>query len=133
MHHPTAQASLPLILTDSAQPCAPRLHSEFDEAALHDALSGIALECGFVCLTMINAVADQDVIPPAWRQAVTEFLTTIAADADWSHLERDWAAETQRFKDLAAHVITAEQLPEALANHPNSIANLRSRQDTPEP
>ncbi|MFJ9785473.1 hypothetical protein ACIRSS_38275 [Amycolatopsis sp. NPDC101161] len=64
-----AAACLPLVLTDPAQPCAPRLHSEYDEAAFCNALHEITLEGGFVFLTMTNAVAVSDVIPPAWRHS----------------------------------------------------------------
>jgi hypothetical protein len=130
LHHPTARACLPLVLTDSSQPCVPRLHSEYDETALCNALNEITLECGFVLLTMINAVADPVVIPPAWRQAVTEFVTTTGTGADWSHLERDWETEAQRFMDLAAHVIPADQLDDILRNHPNGLDNVRNRRDS---
>jgi hypothetical protein len=127
LHHPTAKACLPLVLDDPSRPCVPRLISEYDEGAFHNVLKEIALECGFVCLTMINAAASPEVVPPGWRHAVTEFVTTIGSEMDWSHLERDWEEDERRFDDLASHVIGADRLNEVLESHPNSLANVRRR------
>ncbi|WP_037305586.1 hypothetical protein [Amycolatopsis orientalis] len=129
LHHPTARACLPLVLTDASKPCAPQLTSDYNEDALSNSLAEIALECGFVCLTMINAAAGPEVIPPSWRQAVAEYVAAVGAGADWSHLERDWQAEADRFADLAAHVIPADQLAALLKEHPNSLDNVRARRD----
>jgi hypothetical protein len=129
LHHPTAKSCVPLVLTDPSSPCAPRLASEYDEKTFVDVLHEIALECGFVCLTMINAAASPEVIPPDWKRAVTEFVTEIGEGVDWSHLERDWEDESRRFNDLAAHVVAADQLDEILDSHPNSLDNVRRRRD----
>ncbi|MEU8415961.1 hypothetical protein AB0C24_24515 [Amycolatopsis japonica] len=129
IHHPTARACLPLVLTDPSSPCAPQLTPDYNEDALSNSLAEIALECGFVCLTMINAAAGPEVIPPLWRQAVTEFITAIGAGADWAHLERDWQAEADLFADLATHVVPADQLAALLRDHPNSLDNVRARRD----
>ncbi len=129
LHHPTAKACIPLVLTDATSPCEPRLASEYDEDTFVDVLHEIALECAFVCLTIINAAASPDVIPPGWRRAVTEFVTEIGEGVDWSHLERDWEDQARRFNDLAAHVVRADQLDEVLENHPNSLGNVRRRRD----
>lgn len=129
LHHPTARACLPLVLTDPSQPCAPQLEPAYDEHAMCNALAEIALECAFVCLTMINAAAGEEVIPPSWRQAVIEYITAVGSGTDWSHLERDWQTEGERFADLAAHVLPADQLAEHLKDHPNSLDNVRARRD----
>jgi hypothetical protein len=129
LHHPTAMACLPLVLASPVEPCMPRLASEYDEEAFENVLKEIALECGYVCLTMINAFADPEAIPPGWRHAVTEFVRAIGSEMDWSHLERDWEEDARRFEDLAAHVIGADRLPDVLREHPNSLDNVRRRRD----
>jgi hypothetical protein len=105
------------------------LASEYNENKFVDVLNEIALECGFVCLTLINAAASPELIPPDWKRAVTEFVTEIGEGVDWSHLERDWEEEARKFNDLAAHVVSADQLDEILDRHPNSLNNIRSRRD----
>ena len=127
LHHPTAKTCIPLVLAESSARCVPHLQSEYDETTFVGVLHEIALNCAFVCLTVINAAAGDEVIEPGWRQAVTEFVAKVGEGEDWSHMERDWDEEARKFEDLASHVVPADRLDEVIDNHPNGLANIRRR------
>lgn len=129
IHHPTARGCLPLVLTGPDEPCRPQLASEYDAETLDQVLREIGLETVFVCFTIINAVADQEAISPAWRKAVSDLAKELAADLDWSHLDRDWTADQQAFDTLLSHVVDADGTAQALEDHPNSTLNVKRRRD----
>jgi hypothetical protein len=129
LHHPTARGCIPLVLAGPDEPCQPRLASEYDEDELDDILREIAMEAVFVCFTMINAASDQAAVNPAWRRAVGDLAAELAADRDWSHLDRNWTADQQAFDELRANVIGAEGIDQELDRHPNSVRNLKRRRD----
>lgn len=127
VHHPTARGCIPLVLAGPNDPCRPRMASEYDEDELESVLLEIAMEAVFVCFTIINAAADQAMVSPEWRRAVVDLAGLLAADQDWSHLERDWTADQATFDELRAQVIGADGINEALIQHPNSAFNVRRR------
>jgi hypothetical protein len=129
LHHPTRRGCLPLVLSSSDMVCRPQLESAFDEPELDSVLHEIAIESTFVAFTMINAVPDQDVIPPDWRRALTVLSTELLPGADLAHLERNWREDEERYADLHSHVIQADRLDAELDRQPNSVKNVQRRRD----
>jgi len=134
LHHPTMRGCLPLILDGVDSSCVPRLESTFDGNVLDKVLHEIAVECTFVCFTMINAAANPDVIWPEWRKVVNELAMSLSGDADLDHLKRDWDVDQERFDAIASHVLTGDGAEQAINQHPNSVRNTvrRLRESTQE-
>ena len=134
LHHPTMRGCLPLILDSADAICVPRLESSFDSDILDKILHEIAVECTFVCFTMINAAASPDIIWPEWRKAVHELAMSLVGDSDLDHLKRDWDADQERFDAIASHVLAGDDAEQAIDQHPNSVRNTvrRSRESIEE-
>lgn len=137
--HPTAAACLQLLDPDE-EGYALRFGSRFDKARFEDSLHEILATMIWVIFALKNAVVDEDLLPPEWREGAVEWAksagevlsayTGVAITFD--HLDHDWDKIRADYEKLVSKVLDAEQLAEVLAEHPYSAEALRKLKDTQE-
>jgi hypothetical protein len=121
--HPTAQSCLPLVEPTGSTYRA-RLLTEFDEAWFGQCLDWIQMTALWACFAFRNAAVSEAAIPGEWRKELTTLANEIAPGNDWSHLERDWEAEQEKWERLAERVQSVADLEALLKEHPGSWGNL---------
>jgi hypothetical protein len=130
VHHPTARATIPLVIDEQTELLRPKLETSFDEKKLCGAIREVAMMSGFVCLTMLNAAVHPDIVHPGWRQAVVNYLRAIDAEADWANIDQDWSKVSERYTKLQQSIQTGEELRQSIINDPRSYRNVVDRLQT---
>ncbi|WP_331768912.1 hypothetical protein OG948_59380 (plasmid) [Embleya sp. NBC_00888] len=100
----------------------------FDADTSRKVVSAITWTTVFACFALRNAVVDERVIPPEWRQELFALARALSGDA-MPHLERDWEQERTRFESVLSRLRDANELTETLRTDPRSWDNLSA---TPE-
>lgn len=129
--HPTARACAPLLDIEGEH-----VSTKFTTTIDHDAIEGCLFEISWAslwaCFALQNAAARIDILPPDWRQAVTEFASELAAlmeartgvKPDFSHLERDWEKDQQQWEEFVQRLPDAPEVNRILDEHPRSVRNM---------
>lgn len=92
----------------------------------------------WACYALQRAASRVDVLPPAWRKDVDNFAMRLGAlfeehtghPVDFSHLERDWAKEEERWDAFIEQLPDADETDRLLTEHPMSVHNIHPRDDT---
>jgi len=95
----------------------------FDLEATRASLREITCAALFAAFAVRNAIANESLIPPAWRQDLYALAAEIAGRA-LPHLERDWAAEQARYDQITARLRAMDELEDTLRRDPRSAGNL---------
>ncbi|MEV0536205.1 hypothetical protein [Kitasatospora sp. NPDC050463] len=122
--HPTAESCMGLMVDDGTT-ISPMPEIAYNAEASRQAVREITLATVFACFALKNAVVDESVLDPNWRQELSQLARDLSGEP-MEHLDRDWQAEQERFKVLLAKVRSADTLDEALRNHPRSFHNLNA-------
>jgi hypothetical protein len=121
-HAHTTFASAVVYLPELEDRQIPMGNHAFDEGAASTALRGVAMGGLFAVHCLRNACPDEAVFPTELRQLIVDLSGR--AGGETAHLERDWAEEEDRRRQLLDRVQDVAGLDERLDQDPNSIRNL---------
>ena len=127
--HPTAKTSAYLVFDPESNGLNPQVQPRYNAEHAHWTLHEIAGVTLFTLFAMRRAMVSQDLLPAWWVQGLAQLAKDVY-DADWSHLEHDWDAHNERYRQLTAATIPADELKEYLRRHPNSLRNIEQRRAT---
>ena len=134
--HPTAAACLRLI-DAREEGYVLRLASEFKGGTYTDCLYEGLATLIWMIFALKNAVADEEIIPPDWRQASVEWAEEAGAllsrhtgaAINFDHLDHDWEKISAGYERLVGSVHRSDTLESVIDQHPSSVRNLKKNLD----
>jgi hypothetical protein len=100
-----------------------QLESDFDAAWYEGIWQGIAGTSLWACFAVRNAAVNEAAIPPEWRQELSNLATSISPESDWSHLQRDWVVEQEKWEVLKRATPSAADTENRVEQDPRSLSN----------
>jgi hypothetical protein len=127
--HPTARSCLGLV-TPTDEGYSLRFHTTFDAEAFDHQLMRVLYTTVWACFALRNAAAREEVLPPDWRRALSDYAREAVPHAEWSHLERQWEEEQAKWEAMTARVRSVRELDAELESNPKSVQNLFGQETT---
>lgn len=125
--HPTRRSTMQRLVSEEHGWWV-RHRTEPDPSQFEAAESIVAACALWLCYALRNSMVSEEALPPDWRRELAALREEAAAlfGIDRHHLEPDWEEIDERWQTLQTRLRSAQDLDEALADHPLSWQNLKN-------